>query len=348
MLFKKDITKVIEDILPSVVTIIVSKSLVEVEKEIPAEMFPLLPFGMPEIRTLKEKDIRGMVQIDGGSGFVVDPNGVILTNKHVISDQAAEYTVIVSGDKKYRAEVIARDPINDIAILKIPCRGLQPAAIGDSAKLKLGQTVYAIGNPLGNFPSTVSRGIISGLSRAVSAQPDGENQVQELHGLIQTDTAINPGNSGGPLINENGEVIAINVAMIAGAQNMSFAIPINSAKRDLSDVLKFGKVKQPLLGLLYINIDRGLQDKLNLPVNCGALVAGKKDPLLQGVIKNTPAAKAGFKEGDIITECNGEKLSNEKTIQDFLNKMNPGDSLKMKVLRDQKKLEITVVLGERK
>ncbi|TSC96578.1 MAG: hypothetical protein Athens071426_61 [Parcubacteria group bacterium Athens0714_26] len=341
----------IKKVLPSVVSIVVSKKLEEVEKELPAELFSLLPFSVPDLKNNGQKiDSRGMVQIDGGSGFIVDPAGIILTNKHVVSDVSAEYTIITSDNKKYLAEIIACDPIDDVAILKIKSTDKQKlpfVKLGDSSKLELGQTVLAIGNVLGIFQNTVSKGIVSGLSRAINAQTDSGTPAQELRGLIQTDAAINPGNSGGPLINENGEVIAINAAIVSGAQNIGFAIPINAAKRDLSDVKKYGKVKRPLLGLRYINIDAELQRKLDLPSDYGALVAGKGEPL-QGIILGTPAAKAGFEEGDVITECNGEKLSECKTIQDFLEKLNVGDTLKMKVLRKEKELEIKVVLGERK
>lgn len=347
---EKNVTETIKGVLPAIVAIVISKSLENVEKEIPAEMIPLLPFGLPELKkNLKQHaDIHGMIQVGGGSGFIVDSNGLILTNKHVIADKKSEYAVVTADGKKYKAEVTALDPINDVAILKIQANGLPTINLGDSSHLDLGQTVYAIGNALGIFQNTVSRGIVSGLSRAVAAQADMNSPIQELRGLIQTDAAINPGNSGGPLIDENGKVVAINAAVVFGAQNIGFAIPINSAKRDLDDVKKYGKVKRPLLGLLYINIDKNFQEKMKLPVDHGALVAGAKDPKVQGVVPNTPAEKFGIKEGDVITECNGECLTPQKTIQDFLENMAPGDILSLKVLRGKKQLEIKVVLAEKK
>lgn len=345
-----NITKIIKKVSPAVVSIVISKSLEEIEKELPAEMLPLMPFGMPDLEIPPEKiDARGMVQIGGGSGFIVDPAGIVLTNKHVISDLSAEYTVVTTDGKKYKAVVAARDPIDDVAILKIdsPDKKLPIAKLGDSANLDLGEEVLAIGNTLGLFQNTVSKGIISGLSRSIAAKPDPLQPTQELRGLVQTDAAINPGNSGGPLVNMNGEVIGINAAIVFGAQNVGFAIPINSAKRDLKDLKKYGRVRRPLLGIRYINIDDNLQEKMNLPVNYGALVAGK-GPHYEAIIPGTPAHKAGIQEKDIVLECNNEKLSIQKTIQDFLEEMGVGDILNMKILRNGRSLEVSVKLEERK
>lgn len=343
-----DITKTIKKVMPAVVSIIISKTLEEIEKELPAEMMPLMPFGLPDLQIPPDKiDSHGMVQIGGGSGFIADPNGVILTNKHVISESNAEYTVITAEGKKYKAEVAARDPVDDVAILKIAAKNLPIAKLGDSSKLELGEEVLAIGNALGIFKNTVSKGIISGLARSIAAKPDPQEPIQELRGLIQTDAAINPGNSGGPLVSLAGEVIGINAAIVFGAQNLGFAIPINSAKRDLADLKKYGHVRRPLLGLRYINIDENMKEKLNLPADHGALVAGR-GPHNKGVILNTPAAKAGIKEKDIILECNGEKLTAEKTIQDFLEEMAVGDVMNLKILRSGKKMDLKVVLAERK
>ena len=347
---KNNLIKVIKKALPAVVSIIISKNLEEIEKELPAEMMPLMPFGVPDLKIPEDKiDARGMVQIGGGSGFLVDPSGIILTNKHVISDTGAEYTIVTSDNKKYKAKIAARDPVDDVAILKIdsPAGKLPVAKLGESNNLELGEEVLAIGNALGIFQNTVSRGIISGLSRSIAAKPDSQQPIQELRGLIQTDAAINPGNSGGPLVNMKGEVIGINAAIVFGAQNLGFAIPINAAKRDLSDLKKYGRVRRPLLGLRYINIDDNLQEKMGLPVKYGALI-GSNITHHEGVIAGTPAAKAGIKEKDIVLECNGEKLSGEKTIQDFLEVLNVGDTLNMKIIRGKKQLEIKVVLAERK
>ena len=342
------LNKTIKKLMPSVVSIVISKKLEDIEKDLPEEMMPFMPFSSPEIHIPEEKiDARGMVQIGGGSGFIVSENGIILTNKHVISEKDAEYMVITDDGKKYPAEILARDPIDDVAILKINASDLPVVTLGDSSKLELGDDLLAIGNTLGIFKNTVSRGIISGLSRTISAKPDPKEPATELRGLIQTDAAINPGNSGGPLVNLNGEVIGINAAIVFGAQNVGFAIPINFAKRDLADVRKFGRVRRPLLGLRYINIDDNLQEKLNLPVNYGAL-AFSRGRNHEAVITNTPASVAGLREKDIVLECNKIKLTLDKTIQDFLEELNVGDILKMKVLRNGKILDLEAELAERK
>jgi len=334
--------------MPAVVSIIISKSLEEIEKEIPPELFDVFPFGAPNLGIPEEKiDKRGMVEVGGGSGFIVDPSGIVLTNKHVISDPKAEYTIITNDEKKYKAEILARDPVDDVAILKIKAEKLPVVKLGDSHSAELGEEVIAVGNTLGIFKNTVSKGIISGLSRSIAAKTGMNEPVTELRGLIQTDAAINPGNSGGPLTNMDGEVIGINTAIVFGAQNIGFAIPINAAKRDLADLKKYGRVRRPLLGLRYVNVNQNLKEKMNLVVDYGALVIGRA-PHHEAIVPGSPAAKAGFKMKDIILECNGEKITTNKTIQDFLEELEVGSELKMKVLRNKKEMLVKVILEERK
>lgn len=349
----------IKKVMPAVVTITISKSLEDIEKEIPPELMPMLPMeGLPI--PPDAVDAHGMVKIGSGSGFVVDPKGTILTNKHVVMDKNAEYTVLTNDGKKFRAEILARDPIDDVAIIKINTKDLPTLELGDSIHLELGQPVLAIGNALGLFKNTVSSGIISGLARSIQAaaeMPEGKPldpargkqlpMVQEMRGLVQTDAAINPGNSGGPLINIEGRVVGINTAIVFGAQNLSFAIPINAAKRDLEDLKKHGRIKRPLLGLRYISIDDNLKEKMKLSVNHGAMIIGQ-GPLHNGVIPHTPAEKAGLKVKDIVLEINGIKITPEKTIQDFLEELSVGDVLRMKVMRGRKEFEVKVTLAERK
>ncbi len=335
---------------PAIVTIIISKNIRAVKEEIAAEFLAMPQLGQPQqpIDIPPEAiDARGMVKIGSGSGFFVDPSGIILTNKHVIADPQAEYTVITNNDDHFPAELVARDPINDVAIIRIKATGVPILNLGDSTRIELGQPVLAIGNALGLFKNTVSSGIISGLSRAIQAAPDPAMPPQEMRGLIQTDTAINPGNSGGPLMSLRSHVIGINAAIVFGAQNLSFAIPINAAKRDLEDVQKFGKIKRPLLGLRYICIDEAMQEKMKLPVDYGALVMGQGH-VAPGVIPQSPAAHAGLKEKDIIMECNGIKIENGKTPQDFLEELSVGDVLKLTVLRGTKKFTVPITLAERK
>lgn len=345
---KSPIISTIKKVMPAVVSIVISKSLEAIEKEIPPEVLPFLPFGHPHLDIPQEEiDARGMVKIGGGSGFIVDPSGVILTNKHVVVDPKAEYTVIMDDGKKNSAEVLARDPVDDVAILRIKGKNLPAVELGESTDLELGQSVVAIGNALGIFKNTVSAGIVSGLSRSIRAATSPTVAAQELRGLIQTDAAINPGNSGGPLVNLDGQAIGINAAIVFGAQNLGFAIPINYAKRDLADLKKFGRIKRPLLGLRYLTIDENMGEKMKLPVASGAIIIGQ-EPHTPGVIAGSPAAKAGLKERDIILECDSVKITPERTIQDILEEKEVGDVLKLKVMRGKKNLIAEVKLTERK
>lgn len=346
---KSQVIKAIKKVMPAVVSVVVTKTLEEVEKEIPADLAPQLPHGkdgkvqIPD----EEIDVEGRVRVGGGSGFIVDADGIILTNKHVISEEGAKYAIVLDDGTRHQAKVIARDPINDVAILKIEVKNLPVIELGESSRLELGQTVIAAGNALGIFKNTVSAGIVSGLSRFLSARPDPLKPAQELRGLIQTDAAINPGNSGGPLVAVDGKAIGINAAVISGAQNISFAIPIDTAKRDLHDLKKYGRIKRPFLGLRYIILDEKMQKKYNLPVAHGAYVLneGPKD---RAVIPGGPAEKAGLKEKDIVVRCNGKDVTLEKTLQDFLDNFEVGNAVTLTVLRQGKEIDTKAVLAERK
>ncbi len=342
----------VKKVMPAVVSIAISKTLEALEKQIPSDLAPLLPFQDGHLQVPDEMiDAKGMVKIGGGSGFIVDSTGIVVTNKHVVADRDAEYTIIADSGEKYEGEVLARDPMEDVAILKIkaPRGGFPIVYLGDSSQVELGQSVLAVGNALGIFKNTVSSGIISGLARSIRAasEIDAKPAIQELRGLIQTDAAINPGNSGGPLVNLDGEAIAINAAIVFGAQNLGFAIPINAVKRDLEDLKKHGRIRRPLLGLRYIMIDGNMQTKMSLPVNHGALIIGQM-PHSEAIIPSSPAAKAKLKERDIITEVNGETLTPEKTIQDFLEEKEVGETLHLRVVRGKKQVDAKVVLAERK
>lgn len=337
----------IKKVMPSVVSVVVSKKLEQIEKEI-RNSYPA-PFQDGAMNIPPDKiDAHGMVQVGGGSGFIVDGKGFILTNKHVVNEPFAEYSVITNDGEKYPAEILARDPIDDIAILRIHAGKFLPTIqLGNSSQIQLGQTVLAFGNALGIFKSTVSRGIISGLSRAIEAKPDPESPSQEMRGLIQTDAAINPGNSGGPLTDIHGRVIGINAAVIAGAQNIGFAIPIKAAEHDMRDLEKYGKIKRPLLGVRYLTLTSDIKEKLKLPADYGAFIT-KSTPLDLAVAPNSPADKAGLKEKDIILEWNGDKITPEKNIQDYLEDCSVGTIVKLTVLRNGRTLKKKITLTERR
>ncbi|MEK7565152.1 MAG: trypsin-like peptidase domain-containing protein [Patescibacteria group bacterium] len=343
----------IKKVKPAVVSIVITK-------EISEETLRQMPyFGQGGMLTPPEKTMgetekefpkdHDKIKVGGGSGFIVSRDGLILTNKHVVQDPEATYTVAMEDDRYFPAKVLVRDPINDIAILKIENdKEFIFVKLSDANKLDLGETVVAIGNTLGEFKNTVSAGVVSGLSRFITAQNEFNGEPSFLRGLIQTDAAINPGNSGGPLINARGEAIGINVAVILGAQNVGFAIPINSAARDLEDLKKFGRLRKPFLGVRYLIINRDMKDKLKLPTETGAYVMKENAPGDEAVVKNSPADKAGLKEKDIILEFNGAKLTNDKNLQDVLENCKIGESVPLRVLRNGGEIELKLTLEERK
>ncbi|OGD38466.1 hypothetical protein A2907_02760 [Candidatus Azambacteria bacterium RIFCSPLOWO2_01_FULL_37_9] len=337
---EKIVIDIVKKIIPSVVSISIVKNI---EDHLEGEYSPFNFFHLPE----KNMTHKHRVHIGGGSGFFISKDGLILTNRHVVVDPNAEYTVITSRNQKYRARVLARDEINDIAIIKIKENGFIPLEMGDSYSLKLGQTVLAIGNALGQFQNTVSKGVISGLARYIFAATAPDEEMQNLRGLIQTDAAINPGNSGGPLIDLDGKVIGINAAIVWGAQNIGFSIPINNAKKDLNDLIKYGRIRQPFLGVRYIQITKDIQELKKIAVNYGALILKEHLPHDLAIVKESPADKAGIKEGDIILEYNGKKITEKDTLQDFIQKSQVGDTITLKILRGMKERVLKTVLGER-
>lgn len=333
---EKTIIKLVEKTSPAVVNIIISAKEIE-------ELEMISPFQVRKITKKLPKEI----VVGGGSGFFVSKDGIVLTNRHVVADKKAKYTVITSDEKKYPARVLARDGINDIAILKIEAANLPYLELGHSSELKPGQTVIAIGNALSKFHNSISKGIISGLLRMVSAGNMADGGIQNLRGLIQTDAAINPGNSGGPLVTTDGKVIGINAVVVFGAQNIGFAIPISNAKKDLDDLKKFGKIIQPFLGVRYVMINKEMMNRYKLPVENGAWVLKEHLPNDHAITPGSPAYKAGIKENDIILEFNGEKIKDNIGLDQLIQDRGVGDKVKIKLLRNKKEISVTAVMGER-
>lgn len=344
-----DFVQVIKKVLPATVTIVVSKQFGDIEKEA-VDHFPDIPLWLKkrELSFLKQQtDKHGMLKVGNGSGFIVDPSGIVISNRHIVSEPRNVYTVITNDGKKYPATILARDPLSDIAILKIQDGVALPfLSLGDSSHLELGEQVIAVGNALGLFQNTVSAGIISGLSRSITAQIDSASPVQEIHGLIQTDAAINPGNSGGPLVNIHGKVIGINVAIIQGAQNIGFALPINTLKKDLEDLKQYGRIRQPFLGVHYITITEDIQSRLKLSADYGALVVSP-NPYSKSVVTKSPADVAGIKDHDVILECNDERISTDHPLGDMLEKFTIGDVIRLKILRKNKMFYVSPKLKEK-
>ncbi|MDD4989796.1 MAG: trypsin-like peptidase domain-containing protein [Candidatus Pacebacteria bacterium] len=336
------IVKIVKKSLAGVVSIAMTKSLADFESLFKLSNQQQLPLS-------KKKRIKS----GGGSGFIVDKDGTVLTNRHVVEDLKANYTVVLNDGTKAKPKIVAVDPIHDIAILKIESEKKNAfpfLAMGDSNKLDLGETVIAIGNALGIFKNTVSVGIVSGLSREIQAQSELSGVSAKLRGLIQTDAAINPGNSGGPLIDMTGKVVGINAAMVFGAENIGFALPINNAKKALDDLKKHGRIRQPFLGIRYLQINKHLKEQFDLPVDFGALVISEPDVPLgksQAVIPGSPASRAGLKEADIIVEISGQKITPEISVNDLLADFAVGQKLVCKVLRAGKERIVNITLDEK-
>ena len=327
---------VVKDVSPAVVNIIVTKDLPIIEQYLRD------PFLMPEYR---QKGIEKR-EIGGGTGFIVSEDGMILTNKHVVLDQEADYTVLTNDGKQYPARVLAKDPFQDLAILKIEDSNSFPIVkLGDSDKLQIGQSVIAIGNALGEFQNTVSVGVISGLGRTITAS--GGGMVETLEDVIQTDAAINKGNSGGPLLNLKGEVIGINTAVSLEGENIGFTIPINKAKKDIKQVQELGKIVYPFLGIRYVVLNEKIQEDNNLPVNYGAYITPDTSSGKSAITPGSPAETIGLRQGDIILEFDSQKITTDNSLADIIRNYNPGDKIILKVLREGEEKFFTVTLDER-
>ena len=328
------VIEVVEKYGPSVVTIGIKKT----EKVYdPFENFydPFGFFNIPRDTLPKEQKI----EQDIGSGFVVSKDGLIVTNKHVVSDASAQYRVFTKENKLYEVEKIYRDPTIDLAILKInaPDEELKSIELGDSDQLRVGQFVIAIGAALGEFRNTVTTGVVSGLGRTITAGSPFEG-TENLDNVIQTGAAINPGNSGGPLLNSLGQVIGVNVAVASGAQNIGFALPINLAKQMLENFNKTGQFSRPFLGIRYRDIDKKEAIAKGWVEGAGVIE----------VIENSPAEKAGVKPGDIITKIDSEKIGVDNTLTKVVSAKKVGQEIKLTVWREDKEETITVSLEEAK
>jgi len=292
----------------------------------------------------------GVVPEEGqGSGFVIDKDGHILTNYHVVAD-ARQVEVTLHNRKKYRATIVGTDRSHDLAVIQIKAPDLVPMVLGDSRNLQVGQKVYAIGNPFG-LSGTLTRGIVSSI-RPVQ-EPNGGATIDEA---IQTDAAINPGNSGGPLLNWHGDVIGINTLILSSVgQNsgIGFAIPINTAKAVLNDLVTQGRVRRPALGVRTLPIDSDLAEQLGLPADYGLLIVQ--------VVPDGAAANAGLRGGteraylgnipimvggDLIVAIDGAKVEDQQDLAQVMNNHRAGDKVQVKIYRAKKKMDVTVTLGE--
>jgi serine protease Do len=278
-----------------------------------------------------------------GSGVIFNADGWILTNRHVV-EEASELTVVLNDGRQFAGEVYGIDTLTDLAIIKIDATDLPVAPIGSSADLEPGQVAIAIGNPLG-YENTVTTGVVSGLGRRITASDATQTSAETLNNLIQTDAAINPGNSGGPLVNSAGQVIGINTAVSQNAQGLGFAIPIDVAKPIMEQALRGEDLVRPWIGVYYVPVDPALAAEQDLPVEYGALIGtttGSGDAVFPG----SPAEAAGLQAGDIIVAVDGEQLSADTDLSMLILPHAPGDTITLRVLRDNSATDVEVTLGE--
>ena len=338
---EQKVIDVVKDNSPSVVSVVIMKEVAVYEQQ----YIDLFGDGFLTIPQQKQTGTEKQ-QVGAGTGFIVSEDGLVLTNKHVVADDKAEYIVVMNDNNEYPAKVLAKDPVQDLAIIKIQGNNkFKALTLGSSDDVQIGQSVIAIGNALGEYQNTVSVGVISGLGRTVIAS--GETiGTETLEDIIQTDAAINKGNSGGPLLNLKGEVIGINTAISSSGQNISFAISINKAKKDIEQVKGSGKISYPYLGVRYILINKKYAEEKELSVDYGALISKGADSTDQAIVSGSPAEKAGLKEGDIILEMGGEKITTDNPLSKIISRYDPYASVDLKVLRDKEEVTITVILGE--
>lgn len=325
--------KAIKKVMPSVVsiTVFVEESITTVD-----------------LTTGKQNLEKNNIEKGSGTGFLISADGLILTNKHVAQagdPKNSSYRIILNSGKRYYAQFIGVDPINDLAILKIFDKNLPFVELGDSDKLDQGRTVMAIGNTLGKYQNSVTKGIVSGLGRSLVASDSLGNE-SALDNVIQTDAEINLGNSGGPLIDLNGRVVGVNVAMDQAGVAIGFAIPINDAKPVIKSVREVGRIIRPRLGIKYVTITPELAAEKNLKVIYGALITKGDLEDSPAIVKDSPADKAGLQEGDIITEINGIKLTERKTLLSVVQTYKPGAKIGLRILRGDKIIVKIVELDE--
>lgn len=339
------VTDTIKRVNPAVVSVIITKDVPVYERVYEYNPFDgFFGFSVPRVRENGTEER----EVGGGSGFIVSSDGLVVTNRHVVADEEARYSILTTEGESYSVAVVARDPVLDIAVLQIEGVGENDSfsylRFSDSSALALGQSVIAIGNALSEFQNSVSVGVVSGLSRSIIAG-DGMGVSEQLDEVIQTDAAINPGNSGGPLLNLSGEVIGMNVAASVGAENIGFALPGNEVKRVVDSVAAYGEIVRPFLGVRYRMITERVAEDRNFPVTYGALILPGNSPDEPAVVPGSPADQAGLQANDIILAIDGESLETV-TLAQVLRAKEVGDTIALRVLRDGEELTLTATLAQ--
>lgn len=298
------------------------------------------PSGKQEVTKYRKEKMRG-------TGFIITPDGFIITNKHVAQaakPDTGEYRVILSAGKEYYAQLIGHDPLNDLSVIKIFDKDLPSVELGDSDRLTIGMTVIAIGNALGRYDNSATKGIVSGLGRSLNPS-NYYGTSQPLENVIQTDASINLGNSGGPLADLAGRVVGVNTAIEGAGAGIGFAIPINDIRQVITSVREEGRIVRPRIGVRYVMVTPELAKDHKLPANAGAWVT-TTDNDLPAVIPGSPAALAGVAAGDIILEVNAIKIENNKTLQSIIQRYKPGDRIGLRILRGENIIIKVLTLDE--
>ncbi|MDA1060897.1 MAG: trypsin-like peptidase domain-containing protein [bacterium] len=324
----------IDRVAPSVVSVL---ALQEV---------PLVPFYDP---SHDRKYILGYEpqEVSGGTGFIVTADGLIMTNKHVVENEEAQYVVVFHDGTQYDVEVVSKDPFDDVAVLRIVTdeeEKFPTVEFGDSDDLQIGQKVFAIGNALAMYGHSVTSGIISAKEREVSAYNEVGDDYENLFGLLQTDAAINFGNSGGPLVDLNGNVVGMSVATAEFGESIGFVIPVNDLKPTIKNIEEHGEILRPILGVRFVMLTPSQAEDLELSVTHGAIVISGEFSSEPAVIEGGSADKAGIREMDVILEVDGKELSLENPLHKVIRNYNPGDTVEMKILRGDKEILLDVEL----
>jgi serine protease Do len=336
---------------PAVVSIVITKELTERSPDdFFSDLFNDRFFSLPRatstrVPTTTSDTPRQRLRVGGGSGFLVTDDGYIITNRHVVDDKKAEYSVLLQDGREFTGRVLALDPSLDLAVLKIEGRDFPFVTLGDSDQVQIGQTVIAIGNALAEFQNSVTKGVISGVNRRLVA--GGGLRTEIIEGALQTDAAINPGNSGGPLLDLQGSVIGMNTAISENAQSLGFALPINVAKQAVESVKRTGKIVRPWIGVRYVQVDKELAKEKGLAQNYGVFVERGRTANEPAIIPGSPAEKAGLRERDVILAINGQKLDDMHSLSAQVTRFAPGDEVMLTLLRDGKERIVRLKLEER-
>lgn len=329
---------------PAVVSVIISKDLPVLERYFETVPSPFGDFNMRVPRVRQRGTERQ--QVGGGTAFFVSADGLLMTNKHVVSDPEAAYSVLLNDGRTLDATVLDTDAFNDIALLKVEGNDFPFLSLAQHDRPDLGQTVVAIGNALAEFRNTVSVGVISGLQRSIMAGNAASGTTEQLNSILQTDAAINEGNSGGPLINLDGDVLGMNTAVAAGAQNIGFAIPVDELARVLNSYRQYGRIVHPYIGVRYIVNSPSLQEELSLPTDAGVLLSSGVNEEEPAILPGSPAEKAGLREGDIIMRAAGQNIGTTQSLGDIIQSMAPGETIDITILRDGEEMMVTLTVEE--